>query len=114
MSQLKAKQGATLTSNPGPKVSLKQEHLPKSKGTIEKAKWDQVDLQENYVGLQAQNLYLVNYLNKLEFLLEQCVKDRKRDKKARERKFDVIVRAINERIAPGKAKSDDQVLKYCK
>lgn len=59
------------------------------------------------MGLQAQNLYLVNYLNKLEFLLEQSVKDRKREKKARERKLDVIVRAISERVAPGKGKADD-------
>jgi hypothetical protein len=37
-----------------------------------KPMWDEsgsIDLKENAVGLQAQNLYLLNYLNKLEFLL---------------------------------------------
>ena len=37
---------------------------------------------ETLVGVQAQNLYLINYLNKLEFLYSDARQERKRDAKA--------------------------------
>jgi hypothetical protein len=59
-------------------------------------------------------LYLVNYLHKLEFILEQSVKERQREKKARERKLDVIVEAVREKVGKNLTKGDDAILKYCK
>ena len=56
-----------------------------------------MDLKENALGLQAQNLYLVNYLNKLEFLLQETVKERRRDKKQRLKQLGVIISTIKER-----------------
>jgi hypothetical protein len=60
-------------------------------------KWETVDLKENALGLQAQNLYLVNYLNKLEFLLQETVNERRRDKKHRLKQLGVIISTIKER-----------------
>lgn len=56
-------------ANKKPKIMGSKEPEVGKKG---KPKWEEsgsIDLKENAVGLQAQNLYLLNYLNKLEFLL---------------------------------------------
>ena len=48
---------------------------------------------DHLVGLQAQNLYLANYLSKLEFVYQKSVIARKRQAKARRRKISKIIRA---------------------
>jgi len=53
--------------------------------------WEQT-ASDHQVGLQAQNLYLANYLNKLEFIFSKTVACRKREEKARKRKLARIVK----------------------
>ena len=49
---------------------------------------------EHLVGIQAQNLYLINYLNKLEFLYSDARKQRKREAKAQNRKLKKLLAAL--------------------
>eukprot|EP00347_Sterkiella_histriomuscorum_P008342 403345463 len=50
--------------------------------------------EKQLVGIQAQNLYLLNYMNKLEFLLQEQIKERKRCQKKREKQMELILKAI--------------------
>ena len=50
---------------------------------------------DHLVGLQAQNLYLANYLSKLEFVYQRSVISRKREAKQRRRKLAKIIKACH-------------------
>ncbi len=62
------------------------------------------------LGLQTQNVYLMNYLSKLEFLLQEKVRERKRDKKRWGKQLKEIVDAVSDKLG-GKI---DNVMEYCK
>ena len=56
-------------------------------------KMDQSEpLTDELVGLQAQNLYLLNYINKLEFLLQKARDKRKRETKKCDKQLKKIVK----------------------
>lgn len=61
------------------------------------------------VGIQAQNIYLLNYVNKLEFLLQETVKERKEDKLKKKRQLKSICKALS-----GKEGISAKALEYCK
>jgi hypothetical protein len=79
-----------------------------------KKDWDSIELKESALGLQAQNLYLSNYLNKLEFLLQETVKERKRDKKKRMKELALIIGCVKSKSKQVGLGIDDQVMDYCK
>lgn len=53
-------------------------------------------LSDNLVGVQAQNIYLVNYITKLEFLLTKAREDRKRDLKRLDKQTRSVVNSLYE------------------
>ncbi|CDW83150.1 UNKNOWN [Stylonychia lemnae] len=53
--------------------------------------------KQNLIGIQAQNLYLLNYINKLEFLVQESIKDRKQEKKKREKQINQILKALSDK-----------------
>ena len=49
---------------------------------------------ESLVGLQAQNLYLINYLHKLEFVYVQMQRKRRREAKQQRRQIAKILKSL--------------------
>ena len=62
-------------------------------------------MTDTLVGIQAQNIYLVNYITKLEFLLVQACKDRKREAKNTQKQISKVVKAIFKSEGVDKAKA---------
>ena len=63
--------------------------------------------------MQYQNLYLLNYIHKLEFLIQESVKERKSDKKKREVQMESVLETLSE-CKPALISKDIKTLKYCK
>ena len=101
-----------------PQLKNKSSKYDAAKGASKQVaiEWSQVELTENALGLQAQNLYLMNYLNKLEYLLQETVRDRKREKKRRLKQLRTIISVVKEKQIEkgGNTFPEDKVMEYCK